>query len=153
HPNAVVTDAFLGGRLKTLTALPQVAEAVRSRADSGSAKSHNLSHQPVLSAWATQPLSGWKIFVEQPEREGFAPLRGTVWRTVLLLLAFVAGAVALAVLLAGRLVRPIKRMQIAAAGIGAGSYGTRIDLDRRDELGDLAHSFNTMAGSLEELIT
>ena len=66
---------------------------------------------------------------------------------------FVAGAVALAVLLAGRLVRPIKRMQVAAAAIGGGAYQERIELDRRDELGDLAQTFNRMAASLQELIT
>ena len=152
-PNRVVRNDYAGGRLKSLAVLPQVAEGLESSVPTGSVTGRNFSHIRVLSAWATVPSTGWKVFVEQPESEVFAPLRGTVWRTVLLLLAFVAGAVALAVLLAGRLVRPIKRMQVAAAAIGGGAYEERIELDRRDELGDLARTFNRMAASLQELIT
>ena len=44
-------------------------------------------------------------------------------------------------------------MQVAAAAIGAGAYAERIELDRRDELGDLAQALNRMAASLQELIT
>jgi signal transduction histidine kinase len=153
HPNFVVRNDYAGGRLKSLAVLPQVAEALESSVPTGSASGRNFRHVRVLSAWATVPSTGWKVFFEQPESEVFAPLSGTVWRTVLLLLAFVAGAVALAVLLAGRLVRPIKRMQVAAAAIGGGAYQERIELDRRDELGDLAQTFNRMAVSLQELIT
>ena len=118
----------------------------------GSATGRNFSGTAVISAWATVQGTGWKVFVEQPRSEVFAPLRGTVWRTILLLLAFAAGAAALALLLAQRLVQPIKRMQVAAAAIGAGAYAERIELDRRDELGDLAQALNRMAASLQELI-
>jgi signal transduction histidine kinase len=53
------------------------------------------------------------------------------------------------VLLARRLVRPVKQMRTAAARIGAGAYDERIDLRRRDELGGLADELNGMAASLQ----
>ena len=62
-------------------------------------------------------------------------------------------AVALSILLARRLVRPIKRLQVAAEAIGAGAYDERIELNRKDELGALASAFNQMAGHVQELIT
>jgi signal transduction histidine kinase len=92
------------------------------------------------------------VFVEQPESAAFAPLSSKIWKTALLIAAFVLAAVALSILLARRLVRPIKRMQVAAEAIGAGAYGERIELDRRDELGALASAFNAMAGHVQELI-
>ena len=92
------------------------------------------------------------MFVEQPESAAFAPLRGKIWRTALLIAAFVLAAVALSILLARRLVRPIKRMQVAAEAIGAGAYDERIELDRKDELGALATAFNPMAAHVQELI-
>ena len=61
-------------------------------------------------------------------------------------------AVALSILLARRLVRPIKRLQVAAEAIGAGAYDERIELHRRDELGALAAAFNQMADRVQELI-
>ena len=93
------------------------------------------------------------MFVEQPESAAFAPLRGKIWKTALLIAAFVAVAVALSILLARRLVRPIKRLQVAAEAIGAGAYDERIELDRKDELGALATAFNQMAERVQELIT
>jgi signal transduction histidine kinase len=125
-----------------------------SSAGTGSATGENLRHQKVLSAWASVPSSiGWKVFVERPESAVFAPLRGKIWRTALLIALFVLVAIALSILLARRLVRPIKRMQVAAEAIGAGAYDERIELDRKDELGALATAFNQMAGHVQELIT
>ena len=91
------------------------------------------------------PTTGWKVFVEQPESAAFAPLISKIWKTALLIAAFVAAAVALSILLVRRLVRPIKRLQLAAEAIGAGAYDERIELDRKDELGALASAFNVMA--------
>jgi signal transduction histidine kinase len=53
------------------------------------------------------------------------------------------------VLLARRLVRPVKQIGTAAARIGAGAYDERIELRRRDELGGLADELNGMAASLQ----
>ncbi len=69
----------------------------------------------MLSTWATVGPVGWKVFVEQPESAVFAPVRGKIWRTALLLAAFLAAGVGLSVLLARRLVRPIEQMRTAAA--------------------------------------
>ena len=106
-----------------------------------------------LSAWATVPSTGWKVFIEQPESAAFAPLSSKIWKTALLIAAFVAAAIGLSILLARRLVRPIKRLQVAAEAIGAGAYDERIGLNRKDELGALASAFNQMAERVQELIT
>ena len=115
----------------------------------GSTVGRNFRGQQVLSTWATVAPVGWKVFVEQPESAVFAPVRGKIWRTALLLAAFLAAGIALSVLLARRLVRPVKQMRTAAARIGAGAYDERIELRRRDELGGLADELNGMAASLQ----
>lgn len=145
HPN-------LAAFSRRSLALPQVAKALRSSSEVGSTVGRNLGGETVLSAWATVEPVRWKVFVEQPESEAFAPIRGKIWRTALLLAGFVAAGIVMSVFLARRLVRPIKRMQTAAARIGAGAYGERIELDRRDELGGLADELNRMAASLQELV-
>jgi two-component system, NtrC family, sensor kinase len=141
HPNSA---AFTN---RSLT-LPQVTRALAS-SQSGSTVGRNLSGQKVLSTWATVGPVGWKVFVEQPESAAFAPVRGRIWRTALLLAAFLAAGVGLSVLLARRLVRPVKQIRTAAARIGAGAYDERIELRRRDELGGLADELNRMAASLQ----
>jgi signal transduction histidine kinase len=89
-----------------------------------------LDGAKLLSAWATVPDAGWRIIVERPESAIFAPLSSKIWKTALLIAAFVLAAVALSILLARRLVRPIKRMQVAAEAIGAGAFDERIELGR-----------------------
>ena len=140
HPNRT---AFTNRSL----ALPQVTRALASQ--TGSTVGRNLRGQKVLSTWATVGPVGWKVFVEQPESAAFAPVRGKIWRTALLLAAFLAVGVGLSVLLARRLVRPVKQIRTAAARIGAGAYDERIELRRRDELGGLADELNGMAASLQ----
>ena len=141
HPNAA---AFTHRSL----AFPQVARALAS-SSTGSMVGRNFRGEKVLSTWATVDLLGWKVFVEQPESAAFAPIRGKIWRSALLLAAFLVAGVGLSVLLARRLVRPVKQMRTSAARIGAGAYDERIKLDRRDELGGLADELNGMAASLQ----
>jgi signal transduction histidine kinase len=141
HPNIA---AFTHRSL----ALPQVTTALAS-STTGSTVGRNFRGQKVLSTWATAGPVGWKVFVEQPQSAAFAPVRGKIWRTALLLAAFLAVGVGLSVLLARRLVRPVTQIGTAAARIGAGAYDERIELRRRDELGGLADELNGMAASLQ----
>jgi len=136
-----------------LTRFPQVRKALGSDAGSGSASGRTFGERKVLTAWAAVDPTGWRVFIEQPESAAFAPLRGKIWRTALLLAAFVGAGILLSLFLARRLVRPIKRMQVAAERIGAGAYDERVELERRDELGALADTLNGMAASLHDLIT
>ncbi len=141
HPNSA---AFTNRSL----AFPQVTRALAS-SQTGSTVGRNFRGQRVLSTWATVGPVGWKVFVEQPESAAFAPVRGKIWRTALLLAAFLAAGIGLSVLLARRLARPVKQMRTAAGRIGAGAYDERIELRRRDELGGLADELNGMAASLQ----
>jgi len=65
-----------------------------------------------------------------------------------------AGAIALAAALLGghaaarRLVSPIERLKSAAARIGAGDLTVRLEIDRRDEIGDVARAFDEMGAAL-----
>jgi signal transduction histidine kinase len=131
--------------------LPQVTKALAS-SSTGSTVGRNFRGQRVLSTWATVAPVGWKVFVEQPESAVFAPVRGKIWRTALLLAAFLAAGLGLSVLLARRLARPVRQMRTAAARIGGGAYDERISLARRDELGGLADEFNRMAASLQAAV-
>ena len=51
-----------------------------------------------------------------------------------------------------RLFRPIETIQSGVARIGSGDLGYRLDIKRRDELGDLAESVNAMADDIREML-
>jgi two-component system sensor histidine kinase BaeS len=66
-------------------------------------------------------------------------------------LALTALAVAGAVLLGRRWLRPVQDVRQAAHRIAAGAFDTRVVPRGRDELTDLAHDINAMASSLQSL--
>jgi len=50
-----------------------------------------------------------------------------------------------------RLIRPVKRLQKAALGIGQGNLDLTVPVDREDEIGYLGQAFNTMTTDLRSL--
>jgi two-component system sensor histidine kinase BaeS len=70
-------------------------------------------------------------------------------------LALTAGVVvflaaALSLLMARRLVRPLRELATATHRLAAGEFSVRVPIDSRDELGQLAHDFNSLALTLEK---
>ncbi|MCY2959195.1 MAG: ATP-binding protein [Planctomycetota bacterium] len=47
------------------------------------------------------------------------------------------------------IVRPVEDLRASAARIGGGDLAHRVGIDSRDEIGELAREFNTMAGELQ----
>ncbi len=66
--------------------------------------------------------------------------------------ALIAFAVSLVIslLMFAHIISPVSALRRAAESIGRGRYQTRVRINRRDELGDLSRSFNSMAESLEQ---
>src|SRR5438477_128118 len=96
-----------------------------------------------------EPL-GWRVFVELPADEAYAPLYASIERSGALLggalvFAFLAGT-----FLARRMVGPIQALRAGAARIGGGDLSQRISIKTGDELEALADQFNDMAGRLQE---
>ena len=64
--------------------------------------------------------------------------------------ALVLAAALLSLVLARRLVRPIKNLASATREVASGRYETRLPVRSSDELGSLARDFNEMAETLEK---
>ena len=67
------------------------------------------------------------------------------------LAVLVAGFVAfvLAITLSGTILKPVRALTRAVRQLEQGDLSQRVQIRRRDEIGDLAHAFDTMADSLE----
>jgi len=59
-------------------------------------------------------------------------------------------SVGLGWILSRSITRPIETLRSVASQIGRGNFRTQIEMSTRDELGDLAHSFNQMSLHLQE---
>jgi signal transduction histidine kinase len=141
---------------KTDLSTQKHVQAARSRGPKGTDQSDdamlstNLAGQSTLVAHEVITPLGWIVFVEQPVLEAFAPLRGAILRTGMLMLlgVFVSAVASLA--LARKIGRPIEMLQAGAARIGGGDLTHRIDVRTKDELQELGEQFNRMAGALQE---
>jgi signal transduction histidine kinase len=136
------------------TDLSRLAQVQAARAVSDKAARSMLASDgagaPVLTSYAPIAALEWFVFVEQPEDEALAPLYATLWRTGLLLVGGLVLSLLASVLLARRIVRPIRKLQQGAAEIGAGRLDHRIAVTTGDELETLASEFNRMATQLQE---
>jgi len=141
-------DISLVLRKTDLSAQPHVRAASDGAADA--MLSTDLAGRSTLVAHTVIAPLGWTVFVEQPLIEAFAPMRGAILRTGLLMLLGVLVAVVASLALALKIGRPIEMLQAGAARIGGGDLGHRIDVRTRDELQDLGEQFNRMAGQLQE---
>src|SRR5262244_1552369 len=138
-----------------LSSLAQVrsARAGRSGAtadDQVAMVADGLEGGRVLAAHAPIGKLGWLVFVERPAADAYAPLRAPILRSAVIFVLGLLLSVLASVLLARRMVAPIRVLQEGATRIGAGTLDKPIELRTGDEIEALAGSFNTMAASLKE---
>ncbi|MCB7129549.1 MAG: HAMP domain-containing protein, partial [Candidatus Brocadiales bacterium] len=107
----------------------------------------------VLAAYQSIPSLGWGLVAKIDESEAFAPVKMIGLLALIVGLVSVAAVVSVAFLFAASTSRPIKRLRDATRRFTEGDLGQRVNISRRDEIGDLADSFNTMAGELSTEIT
>ena len=105
----------------------------------------DMSGRHVLTANAAIMPLRWLVFVELPVDEAYAPLYASLSIRGALLLGGLGFAVLLSLMLAGKMVRPIRALQTGAARIGAGGLDHRIHIATGDELEALGDQFNGMA--------
>jgi len=71
--------------------------------------------------------------------------------TLVIAIVAVGAGILLAIVLATAIVKPVRLLTTATSQIAGGDLDGTVAVDRHDELGELADSFNRMAGHLREL--
>jgi GAF domain-containing protein/sensor histidine kinase YesM len=143
-------DISLVLRDTDLSHLPQVAAAHAAPTVPTVTLARSLDGKRVLTAYAPIERLGWLVFVELPQSEALAPLYAAAMRAGALLVLGLALATLAALLLARRMVVPIRAIAAGAARIGMGELDRRISVKTGDEIEDLAGQFNQMAGELQQ---
>jgi signal transduction histidine kinase/CheY-like chemotaxis protein len=142
-------DINLVLRNTNISHLSQV-QASRSGTHEPGLLSQNLDGTKVLTAHARVAPLDWLVFVEMPLNEAYAPLYASIFRAAAFLFAALILAAVAGMLLARRMVIPIRALRDGAVRIGSGDLGQRISIKTGDELEALGNQFNSMAGRLQE---
>ena len=95
----------------------------------------------------------WLIVVVVPESDFMEQINANTRTTFLLSVAALIGATILGILTAKWVVRPILKLNAAAKALARNEWDTKLTLNREDELGELAASFNSMAEQLQHSFT
>lgn len=104
----------------------------------------------VVSANATVTPLNWRVFVDLPAGEAFAPIYNSIFRSAALVLAALLLALLAGLVLARKMVVPIRALHDGAARVGSGDLTHRISIETGDELEALGNQFNNMAARLQD---
>ncbi len=108
----------------------------------------NYRDEPVIGAYQWIPQKNMCILTEIDQHEAFAPVLN-LRNQIILIGSFVALITAvISIFLAKSISDPIMQLSQAAEKIGAGNFDTQLSMQRKDELGLLATTFNKMSKDL-----
>jgi len=97
-------------------------------------------------------LGDWILVATVPEAD-FADSIDSIMTTITIILVITLVLVGLViVLIASKLLAPIPMITKQMALAGDGNLKVRIDVNTKDEIGALAHSFNKMLGDIQDLL-
>ncbi|MDI6790869.1 MAG: PAS domain S-box protein, partial [Thermodesulfobacteriota bacterium] len=95
-----------------------------------------------------QPM-GWGVIVEQPLDSVYAPIKRTVIKTILWLLAAIGILIALTLYLSRRITMPILTLKEGTQKFANGNWEVFFDFKTGDEIQALGEAFNSMAANLK----
>jgi len=110
-----------------------------------------LENSNFLSLLRTSPVNVWNDFILSRYELG-AHIRGVLLGLGLFFLANYALALVISVALILSITRAVRRLSAGARQVERGNLDYRVPVKRRDELADLARSFNHMTGSVQSML-
>ena len=93
----------------------------------------------------------WLVLVSYDSAEIMQPLSDLRTNIIILTVILALGSVLLTYSLARSITRPIGRLTQAVTDMTAGDMDRRVEIHRKDEIGQLANAFNGMAEELDDL--
>jgi class 3 adenylate cyclase len=105
----------------------------------------------TLTSYAPLPIEelNWVIVAQMETSEAFTPVDDFTKKLAISSAVILFVVALLSIVLAQIIVRPLKRLKLAARRIAAGEVGVQVNAGRSDELAELGAAFNDMSSSLQ----
>ena len=147
-----------GTRLREASDLTKIEETVR-KIDSGEVEQEFVSVEAQSTGEKTETLikklesKDWYYVHAVPQSSFYAAVNAqTNYALMVMVGAAIIAVTAMVVFSRQTLSRPLHHLVDVAKAIAEGDLGKRLTINRQDEIGELATSFNTMADALETRI-
>jgi len=136
-------------RLEDMSSVEIVGKYLLAGLSAGTIPFRDKMGEDKVGSYANVGSLGWGVVVQEPRADAYRIIKDMtfqtlIWAAVAVLLAIVAST-----LLAIRLARPIGVLASKALSLAAGNFGERVEIASKNELGQLAQTFNHMASQLE----
>ncbi|MDT0594975.1 methyl-accepting chemotaxis protein [Glaciecola petra] len=133
------------------------SEAIEAALDdqSGVIEQTNYLGQDVLAGYIPVAFGNlqWAMIAEIEQSEAYASITRLIWIILSVCLIAVIAISYFAIRVADKLIQPIASMQTSMTNIAENSvFGERVNIDREDEIGQSANSFNQLLSSIETSI-
>ena len=92
----------------------------------------------------------WLIVVVVPESDFMEQIYVNTRNTIVLCIIALIVSIIIGILTTQWITRPILKVNSAAKSLAQGNWSQKIEIERKDELGQLASSFNSMASQLQK---
>ena len=119
-----------------------------ARGHSGAGVQTDYRGQCTLVAWQHVPTLEWGLGVKQDCSESMKPVATMQQRMVVIALVITIFVVVASLIAARAFVRPLGELKAAADRISKGDFDVSIDIRSRDEIGELADSFERMVAAI-----
>jgi signal transduction histidine kinase len=113
--------------------------------------SKGILGSPVLTTHVHLGTPDWAVVVELPILEAYETvIRTCVFSILIMIFSFILAIIS-GIFLSHKMTRPIIKLRDATRRIGKGNLDTRIEIESKDEIGELASSFNQMIEDLKKV--
>ncbi len=112
------------------------------------AKRYFLEVLPYHDKWGLD----WLIVVIVPENDFMEHIYFNTLVSIMLCVFALIVAILIGIVTARWIIKPIQNLNTASKALALGQWDQKVKIERQDELGDLARSFNSMAQQLTELL-
>jgi PAS domain S-box-containing protein len=110
---------------------------------------HFLQVNPISEKYELD----WLIVTVVPEADFMTQIHANTRTAILLCIAALIGSTGIGILTARWITKPILGLNTAAKDIAKGEWDKPVEINRADEVGELANSFNKMAAQLQQSFT
>ncbi len=109
-------------------------------------------HVEMLGTYSPVTSLNWAVVVQKPQREAYRGVLEMQRTARLLALLAVLLSIGVSIFAARRITNPLQVLTQSSRALARGDFSQRVNLWSRTEIGELAHTFNTMSDELERFV-
>ncbi len=110
------------------------------------------ANEEMLGTYSPVTALNWAVVVQKPRNDAYRDVIEMQGTARLLALVAVLISILVSIFAARRITNPLQVLTQSSRALARGDFSQRVNLWSRTEIGELAHTFNTMSDNLEHFV-